>query len=329
MRVLVQIPAKDEEENISSVIKSIPRQIKGVETVHVLVIDDGSADNTVEVAFESGADFVLTRTAHSGLANSFSLGTQFFLSMGYDILVNTDGDDQYNQDRIGDLVAPLIRGDSELAVGDRETNKLEHFSRGKRFMQRFGSWVISLVAGAKIPDAASGFRAYSRDLVSRLNVTTKFSYAMETLIQAGNSDARIISIPTGAKPVSRPSRLFRSNSEHVRKSSIAILRALVSYRPVATFFGLATVLAILGLIPFVRFLVLTLTSTPGDHIQSLILGVILLSGAFTSASLAVLSDLVRAQRLLIERDIAIQRLTLKPDSLQDVMDYWGAKLIKR
>lgn len=327
MRVLVQIPAKNEEQNIADVIGSVPRKIKGVDEISILVIDDSSTDSTIQKSIDSGADFVVKKNAHHGLANSFSLGSQFFLARGFDILVNTDGDNQYNQETIPELIQPLLLKSHELVVGDRLVWELKHFSTPKKVFQKIGSGVISSVAGVSISDAASGFRAYSRELVARINVTTKFSYAMESLIQAAHSDSRIATVACGAKAVNRPSRLFTSSFEHVRKSAQAILRGLVTYRPLATFIALSSILGIAGLIPFIRYLILTLTSTPGDHIQSLILGVILLSGAFTAASLAVLSDLIRSQRIVLETKFAQDRLQLNESQLQGILDYYRAELV--
>lgn len=327
MRVLVQIPTKNEAEDIADVISSIPKKIDGVSELHVLVIDDQSSDDTVQLAEKAGADFIIRKTSSPGLAQSFNLGLGFFLAKGYDILVNTDGDNQYYQEKIPELIQPILERKAELVVGDRVVDSIEHFSWGKKLFQRLGSKVISTVSGAKIPDAASGFRAYSRELASRLNVTTRFSYAMETLIQAGNSHSRIKSVPCGAKRVSRPSRLFSSHFEHVFKSGQAILRGLITYRPLATFLALSSILGVFGLIPFVRYLVLTISGSPGDHIQSLILGVILLSGAFTSFTLAVLSDLIRAQRLVSEQRIVLERLLMDESWIPAVLDRYSAEIV--
>lgn len=328
MRVLVQIPTKNEAEDIADVISSIPKKIDGVSELHVLVIDDQSTDDTVQLAEKAGVDFIILKSSSPGLAQSFNLGLGFFLSKGYDILVNTDGDNQYFQEKIPELIQPILERKADLVVGDRVIDSIKHFSWGKKVFQRLGSRVISFVSGAKIPDAASGFRAYSRELASKLNVTTRFSYAMETLIQAGNSHSRIVSVPCGAREVSRPSRLFSSHFEHVFKSGQAILRGLVTYRPLATFLALSSILGIAGLIPFIRFLVLTFSGSPGDHIQSLILGVILLSGAFTSLTLAVLSDLIRSQRVVSEQRLSLERLSMDETWIPAILDSCSAELIK-
>lgn len=325
-RILIQIPSKNEEDNIELVLQAINQGSDGVK-IDVLVIDDASSDQTIRLSISNGATFVIHKEGHLGLANSFSLGATFAIANGYDVLVNTDGDNQYYQEKIPDLVRPIIEGKAELVIGDRVIDDLEHFSWGKRLFQKFGSGVVSVVAGQKINDAASGFRAYSVDLLARLNVTTKFSYAMETLIQSAHSDARIVSIPTGAKQVDRPSRLFKSSREHVWKSAQAILRGLVSYRPLMTFLSLSAILLVIAMVPFVRYMFLSLSGTPGDHIQSLILGVIFFIGSFTAATLAILSDSIKSQRIIIERQFALQRLSLKPSDTEAILKLYGARLV--
>lgn len=325
--LLVQIPCKNEEDNIRQVIESIPRKIPGVSKVDVLVIDDSSTDSTVDFAIQAGADFVIKKNRHKGLANSFSLGTSFFLDRGYDILVNTDGDNQYFQEKIPELIAPVQRFEAELAVGDRHVNGLKHFSRGKRALQKIGSRVVTLAAGVQIGDAATGFRAYSRDLVARLNITTKFSYAMETLVQAGNSGCRVISVRCGARKVSRPSRLFKNNREHVIKSAQAILRGLVTYRPLFTFLSISAIMLLLGIVPFLRYFILVGAGSEGDHLQSLIIGTVLLLGSFSAASLAILADTVRANRLISEKQLALQRLASNGSEFSAAMQYFDAHLV--
>ena len=195
MRVFVQIPCLNEEETLPLVINSIPKEIPGVDELHILVIDDGSTDRTVEVARSLGVEHFVIHARNMGLARSFSDGVDYALSHGADIVVNTDGDNQYPQDRIPDLLAPIIAGEADIAIADRQTATIKHFSPFKKTMQRFGSSVVNKAAGTKLPDAASGFRAYSRNALFRLNVVTQFSYCMETIIQAGNKRLRIASVP--------------------------------------------------------------------------------------------------------------------------------------
>lgn len=329
LKILVQIPAKNEEQNIENVLNSIPREIDGVSQIDVLVIDDASQDQTVVLSKKSGADFVIFKNAHPGLASSFALGAKFFLANGYDILVNTDGDDQYFQEKIPALVQPLIEKRADLVIGDRGISTLGHFSRGKKIFQKLGSRVISSVAGAKVPDAASGFRAYSRHLVANLQITTRFSYAMETLIQAGRSDFRVNHVMTGAKFVDRPSRLFRNHTEHVFKSGQAILRGLITYRPLVTFLSLSVLSGIVGAIPFARYLYLVSSGAAGEHLQSLILGVVFLSASFVAAALAVLSDSIRSQRIILEKNLALEALRLNEKDTEAVLNLYGAQLWKK
>ncbi|MDE0572069.1 glycosyltransferase family 2 protein [Demequina sp. B12] len=302
MKLVVQVPCLNEEATLPTVLASIPRDIDGVDEIELLVIDDGSTDRTGEIALEHGAH-VLRHARPMGLAQSFRDGVDYALSRGADIVVNTDGDNQYPQERIGDLVAPIVRGEAEIVIGDRQTHKIEHFSAFKKSMQRFGSWVVNKAAGTDLPDAASGFRAYSRYSLYKLNVITKFSYCMETIIQAGNKRLAIASVPVDTNPKTRESRLFKNSFEHMLKSGQAILRSYVMFRPWTLFAWLSAVFGVIGLIPFVRFLILRLMGNEGDHYQSLLLGTILLVGAFLSVALGVLSDLLRTNRTLQEQAI--------------------------
>jgi glycosyltransferase involved in cell wall biosynthesis len=325
VKLLVQIPCLDEENDIRSVIASIPKKIDGVDSIDVLVIDDGSTDNTVDIAIQAGADFVIKKHRRKGLAHSFKLGQLYFLTRDYDILVNTDGDNQYFQERIPELIQPLLHGEADVVIGDRETGSLSHFSIIKRLLQRIGSLVVSYVAGAKIPDAASGFRAYSRLAVSKLFITKRFSYAMESIIQAGNKGLRLVSIPAGAREVSRPSRLFTSTFQHVRLSGVAILKSALMYRPAQIFTWFSLLLFISGLVPMVRYLVLVYSGVAGDHIQSLILGSLLITTSIMSLVLGLVAELSRIHRELFEEERSIERLS-SPPSLEAVLTSYSAEL---
>lgn len=324
MRVLVQIPALNEEASIGTVISSIPRSLPNVSQLHVLVIDDGSTDGTVAAAREAGADFVVSLRKNAGLAKAFVLGQEFFLSKDYDVLLNTDGDNQYYQEKIPDLLAALNTAD--IVIGDRETRKLDHFNPVKKFLQFFGSKVMSVVSNTHVPDAASGFRAYTRRAVANLFVTGKFSYAMETLIQAGNKGFEIASIQTGAKPVNRPSRLFRSNFEHVRKSGYAILRGFLLYRPLSFFSIIGAILMALGLVPMFRFLILTASGTAGSHFQSLLLGSVLILASTMAFVMGLLGEHSRHTRSILETELAARRITEHPQT-EDILIACDAKLV--
>ncbi len=317
MKVIVQIPALNEATTLESVITSIPRKITGVTELMIVVIDDGSTDDTAEIALKLGAHEVIRHRATRGLAEAFRSGVDYAITHGADILVNTDGDNQYPQGRIPDLLAPIISGQADIVIGDRRTQTIPHFSKGKKFLQRLGSSVVSRVSGVKIPDAASGFRAYSRHALIRLNLVTKFSYTVETIIQAGFKHLAIASVPISTNPKTRESRLFRSTPDHVIQSALAIVRSLVMYRPYALF-GVAGILfGIAGLIPFLRFLVLSWFGSGGEFIQSLLVGVSLLTAALLAFALGVIADLIRINRQLIEDGLALQKAHQDEQSLSD------------
>jgi glycosyltransferase involved in cell wall biosynthesis len=283
----------------------------------IVVIDDGSTDDTAEIALKLGAHEVIRHRATRGLAEAFRSGVDYAITHGADILVNTDGDNQYPQGRIPDLLAPIISGQADIVIGDRRTQTIPHFSKGKKFLQRLGSSVVSRVSGVKIPDAASGFRAYSRHALIRLNLVTKFSYTVETIIQAGFKHLAIASVPISTNPKTRESRLFRSTPDHVIQSALAIVRSLVMYRPYALF-GVAGILfGIAGLIPFLRFLVLSWFGSGGEFIQSLLVGVSLLTAALLAFALGVIADLIRINRQLIEDGLALQKAHQDEQSLSD------------
>jgi glycosyltransferase involved in cell wall biosynthesis len=300
MRLVVQVPCLNEEETLPLVLKTIPKDIPGVDEVIVLVIDDGSTDRTVEVARAHGVTHFVHHARNRGLGRSFHDGVQRALELGADILVNTDGDNQYPQERIGDLVQPILTGDAEIVIGDRQVHAVEHFSALKIRLQKIGSRIVNVAAGTDLPDAASGFRAYSRESLMLLNTITRFSYCMETIIQAGNKKLKIGSIPIDTNPKTRESRLFSSMREHVWKSAGAIVRSYIMYKPYVIFSWLAAILGIAGLVPFVRWSILQFSDNPGSHLQSLIAGAVLMLMAFMCVIIGIISDLIRTNRLLIE-----------------------------
>lgn len=318
MRVFIQIPCLNEEETLPLVLDSIPRHIDGVSEIHVVVIDDGSSDRTVEVAREHGVEHFVLHTRNMGLARSFRDGVDYALQHGADIVVNTDGDNQYPQQRIGDLVQPILRGEADIVIGDRQTRTIAHFSAFKKLMQGVGSSIVNFAAETDLPDAASGFRAYSRESLIRLNVVTQFSYCMETIIQAGNKRLRIASVPVTTNPKTRESRLFKNIFQHMGRSAQAIMRSYVMFKPHAVFLTLAAVFLIGAAIPFGRFLVLTWLGIAGDHIQSLIFGSAMLVGALLSVALLVISDMLRTNRTLMED--ALERVKLLQYSPERQLD---------
>lgn len=310
MKLVIQIPCLNEEETLPLVFEKMPKEIPGIDSIEYLVIDDGCTDRTVEVARGLGVDHFVHHTRNMGLGQSFQDGAMKALEMGADILVNTDGDNQYPSERIGDLVLPILHGLADIVVADRQTHKIEHFSPVKKKLQRIGSRVVNVAASTELPDAASGFRAYSRESLLRLNLVTKFSYCMETIIQAGNKRMKITSITIDTNPKTRESRLFRNTPEHVIRSAATILRAYMMYRPLVLFSWLGGLFFVLGLVPYVRFLVLTASGHgvgATRHIQSLVAGGVLIMASLITFSLGVLADLIRINRVLIEDSLVQQK----------------------
>ena len=300
IRLVVQVPCLNEEDTLGLVLSTIPKEIPGVAEIIVLIIDDGSTDRTVEVAKAHGVTHFVRHARNRGLGRSFHDGVQRALELGADIVVNTDGDNQYPQERIGDLVQPILRGEAEIVIADRQVHLVEHFSKLKVMLQNFGSGVVNRAAGTDLPDAASGFRAYSRDSLMLLNTITRFSYCMETIIQAGNKKLKIASVPVVTNPKTRESRLFGSMREHIMKSAGAIIRSYIMYRPWAIFSFFAGVFGLLGLFFFARYGILQLTGDRGEHIQSILVGAVSLIVAFLAIIIGITADLIRTNRMLIE-----------------------------
>lgn len=307
MKLFIQVPCLNEEETLPLVLESIPTKIDGIDEIHVLIINDGSTDRTVEVAKSYGVEHFVHHTRNMGLARSFRDGVEYALAHGADIVVNTDGDNQYPQERIGDLVQPILEGRADIVIGDRQTQTIAHFSPLKKLMQRFGSWVVNRAAKTELPDAASGFRAYSRYSLYRLNIVTTFSYCMETIIQAGNKRIAIASVPIETNAKTRESRLFNNMFEHMLRSGQAIMRSYVMYRPWSVFRLITLLFLVLGLTPYVRYLILTIQGDQGNHIQSLVLGGALLVGGALSLALGILSDLAKSNRILLEDQLERSR----------------------
>ena len=300
IKLVVQVPCLNEEDTLGMVLSTIPKEIPGVAEIIVLIIDDGSTDRTVEVARAHGVTHFVRHARNRGLGRSFHDGVQRALELGADIVVNTDGDNQYPQERIGDLVQPILRGEAEIVIADRQVHLVEHFSKFKIKMQGFGSSVVNRAAGTELPDAASGFRAYSRDSLMLLNTITRFSYCMETIIQAGNKKLKIASIPVLTNPKTRESRLFKSMREHMMKSAGAIIRSYIMYKPYAIFSFFAVLFGLIGLFFFARYGILRLTGDTGEHLQSIVVGAVSMIVGFLSIMIGITADLIRMNRMLIE-----------------------------
>lgn len=301
MKLIVQIPCLNEETTLPAVLKTIPKKIDGIDEIITLIIDDGSTDNTVNVAKKYGVKHFVIHSKNMGLARSFNDGINYALSIGADIVVNTDGDNQYPQEQISDLVKPILDGKAEIVIGDRQTATIEHFSPVKKLFQRFGSTVVNKAAGTNLPDAASGFRAYSKNSLLRLNIVTQFSYCMETIIQAGNKRIPITSVKIKTNPKTRESRLFKNIWQHMYKSGSAIVRSYIMYRPHLIFITMGSILLVGGLLPFVRYgFIYLMGNHGGEHIQSLLLGAVLIFASMIAFALTVIADLTHTNRTLLE-----------------------------
>lgn len=303
MRLFVQIPCLNEEKTLPMVMEKMPKSIPGIDEIEVMIIDDGCTDRTVEVAKSLGIKHVVRHTGTMGLARAFRDGVDYALKHGADIVVNTDGDNQYPSDKIGDLVQPILAGKADIVVGDRQTSTIKEFSWFKKRMQHFGSWVVNKAAGTHIPDAASGFRAYSKKALLQLNIVTEFSYCMETIIQAGNKRIAITSVPITTNKKTRNSRLFHNIFEHMGKSAGAIIRSFLMFRAHSVFKWSSVVSAVLALFVFVRYLAYFFSGDGHGHMQSLLVGAMLFTWMVLSLALLIISELLRIHRRLLEDEL--------------------------
>lgn len=302
MKLFVQIPCLNEEVTLSTVIESIPREIAGIDSVEILIIDDGCTDNTVQMAERLGVKHFIRHRRNRGLAKSFQAGIDYCLAHGADIIVNTDGDNQYPQERIPDLVYPILEGKADVVIADRQTQTIAHFSPLKKILQRFGSWVVNKAAGTNVSDAVSGFRAYSREAALNLNVVSEFSYCTETVIQAGQKRLCILSVPVITNAKTRESRLFSSIWQHVFNSMMTIVRIYLMYKPFRIFVSFGLFVGILGLVPFLRYITLLafFQESVGSHLQSLIAGTVLVIMGILFIAIGFLGELLAINRKLQE-----------------------------
>jgi glycosyltransferase involved in cell wall biosynthesis len=325
LKLIIQIPCLNEAETLPVTLADLPRSVPGFDSVEWLIIDDGSTDDTAQVARRHGVDHVIRFNANKGLAVAFQAGMDTCLKLGADVIVNTDADNQYRGEDVLRLVAPIVARRADMVVGDRQVKQHPEFSRTKKTLQRLGSWVVRRASGTEVPDATSGFRAYTRDAALRLNVVSGFSYTLETLIQAGKSDIAVTSVPIRTNPKSRESRLFESTFQFVKRSVGTIVQIWTMYGPLPAFLWPALIFALGGATLVGRFLWAYFTSPgPTGHVQSLVLGAAFLIVGFLLVMLGIISDLLRANRVLTERTLHRIRhielaLGVQPDaSVEDV-----------
>ncbi len=306
-KLIIQIPCLNEAETLPTTLAALPRRVAGVDVVEFLVIDDGSSDGTAQVARQWGVHHVVTHRRNRGLAAAFRSGIDRALAEGADIIVNTDGDGQYEGGDIEALVTPIVQGRADIVIGDRGVADNAHFSPLKRLMQRVGSGVVQHLAGTHVADAVSGFRAISRDAAQRINITTEFSYTTDMLIQAGRKRMAIASVPVRTHAAARPSRLFKSIPRFLMHTGITMARSFTAHKPLRAFVGTGSLIAFVGLLPILRFLWFWSQGDSGGHVQSLVIGGALLVLGTLVAIMGMVADLVAANRKLMEENLARTR----------------------
>jgi glycosyltransferase involved in cell wall biosynthesis len=300
VKLIIQIPCYNEAESLPATLLALPRQIPGVDAIEFLVIDDGSDDGTSDVARRWGVHHIVRHRTNRGLAAAFQSGIDAALAAGADIIVNTDADNQYDARDIQALVAPILSGTADLVVGDRGVKDNAHFGRGKRMLQSFGSWVVQRFSRTRVPDAVSGFRAISRAAARRIYIVSSFSYTTEMLIQAGRKRMAIATVPVRTNAAMRPSRLFSSIPQFMMNTGVTLARAYAMYNPLRVFVVAGGLAAVAGLLPILRFLYYFMIGQGGGHVQSLVLGGVLITLGVVSTMFGVVADLVGRNRQLLE-----------------------------
>jgi glycosyltransferase involved in cell wall biosynthesis len=320
MKLIVQLPCFNEENTLPQTIAGIPRKIDGIDSVEILVIDDGSTDRTVEAAKELGVDHIFSHKRNKGLALAFMTGLEACLRLGADIIVNTDGDNQYNGADIPKLIAPILRGEADMVIGDRQTDTIKHFSPLKKRLQRTGSKMVRMLSNTDVPDAVSGFRAFSRQAALQINIVSRYSYTVETVIQAGDKRMKIASVPVRTNPKTRESRLMTSIPRFILHQISTMVRMYTMFKPLKMFFIMGSFLVVGGLIPTIRFIYFYSLGKGDGHIQSLVIAAVLLLIGIQLWVLGLLGDVISFNRKLIEETLLrVRRIELKDTGRQNVV----------
>jgi glycosyltransferase involved in cell wall biosynthesis len=299
-KLIIQIPCLNEAKTLPTTLADLPRRVPGVDAVEFLVVDDGSTDGTSEVARAHGAHHVVRFRRRKGLAAAFMAGIDACLKLGADFIVNTDGDNQYSARDVGRLLEPLLSGEADVVIGDRNIQAVEQMSQARKRLQLLGSWVVRQVSNTRVPDTTSGFRAYTRDAALRLTIVSEFSYTLESIIQAGKKKMAIAHVPIATNPRTRESRLFGSAWTYIKASTATIVRIYTMYEPMKVFVSIGTILFLCGLGVSVRFLYFYVTGTGWGHLQSLILSAVLMIVGFQVALIGLVADVISGNRKLIE-----------------------------
>jgi glycosyltransferase involved in cell wall biosynthesis len=312
MKLIIQIPCFNEERALPVTLRDLPREVAGFDDVEWLIVDDGSTDRTVDVAREHGVDHIVRLTNNKGLASGFQAGLDACLKLGADVIVNTDADNQYDASYIPALTGPIVRGDADMVVGDRQVMKIEHFSPLKKSLQRLGSWVVRRASSTTVPDTTSGFRAYNREAAMAIQVVSTFTYTLETIIQAGKLLVAVDHVPIRTNDQLRESRLFPSMWAYVRRNTVSIFRIYAMYEPLRVFMTVAALLLVPALVVWIRFLYFYLQGDGAGHVQSLILGAVLFNAAMVVGALGIIGDLISGQRTMIQRTFErVRRIELE------------------
>lgn len=299
-KLIIQIPCLDEAATLPATIADLPRHIPGIDCVEYLIVDDGSTDDTVRVARELGVDHILSFPRRRGLASAFMAGIDACLRLGADYIVNTDGDNQYCGGDVPALLGPLLRGEADMVIGDRNVQALDYMSPGRKVLQRIGSWVVRQMSNTRVPDTTSGFRAYSREAALRMTIVSEFSYTLESIIQAGKRRMAIAHVPIRTNHRTRPSRLFKSVRQYLLQSGSTIVRIYTMYEPLKVFTSIGGLTLLAGLVTSARFVYYYVTEGGAGHVQSLLLAAVLLIVGFQVMLMGLLADVISANRKLLE-----------------------------